>query len=183
MCLTADREVNRSPLIRPTAVCLRGSRARRGSERCSSPPRGQPWSLAPERAVAARRFRFRVAGRRPWPAGPWEPHRLPPAGATAKRSRRAPSRAPVAVVRDFRAGHQLVEAMSVTVPVETAQPTHLPPGDTEGHLEGTSPRATLIASAPGRTREDHPSVQTTSPKGGGRKGPLTTANTLRIRNG
>ena len=46
------REVNRSPLIRPTAVCLRGSRARRGSERCSSPPRGQPWSPPP---VEARR--------------------------------------------------------------------------------------------------------------------------------
>ena len=38
----APREVNRSPLIRPTAVCLRGSRTRRGSERCSSPPRGSP---------------------------------------------------------------------------------------------------------------------------------------------
>ena len=36
------REVNRSPVIRPTAVCLRGSRSRRGSERCSSPPRGSP---------------------------------------------------------------------------------------------------------------------------------------------
>ena len=35
-------QVNGTPVIRPTAVCLRGSRSRRGSERCSSPPRGSP---------------------------------------------------------------------------------------------------------------------------------------------
>ena len=55
------REVNRSPLIRPTAVCLRGSRARRGSEHCSSPPRGSPG------------FRPRAAAESPLPPKLTEP--------------------------------------------------------------------------------------------------------------
>ena len=178
----------------------------------------------PRAAPVPRRRRRRLP--RPWPAYRGSRTVCPRPGQQPSDRVRAPSRAPVAVVRDFRAGHQLVKAVSQTsaqvavmdLPPSAAPRRRAPP---QGRLCGRSPAsserrrvASLVAvpaGAPVSVARPRPRPKGTTGRykpmcypnrlgsgsnprrpsfgpdnlteGGGRKGPLTTANTLRIRNG